>query len=84
MLSAGLRPPVTVPLEAWSLFANVLNYVIIAAMFAVEYQVRLRRFPQQSYGSFFNFMRRLAGVGAMFRPTGGNLAGRPGTDPREP
>jgi len=84
LLAAGLRPPVTVPLEAWSLFANVLNYVIVAAMFAVEYQVRLRRFPQQSYGSFFNFIRRLAAVGAMFRPTSANLASRSGTDPREP
>jgi len=84
MLSAGLRPPVTVPLEAWSLFANLLNYVIVAAMFAVEYRVRLRRFPQQSYGSFFNFIRRLAGVGSMFRPTSANLAAGPGADPREP
>jgi uncharacterized membrane protein len=84
LLSAGLRPRVTVPLDAWSLFANVLNYLIVAAMFAVEYQVRLRRFPQQSYGSFFNFIRRLAGVGALFRPTSANLAGGPGTGPREP
>lgn len=84
LLSAGLDPPVTVPLEAWSLFANVLNYVVVAAMFAVEYQVRLRRFPQQSYGSFFNFIRRLAAVGAMFRPTSSNLASGPGTGPREP
>lgn len=84
LLSAGLQPPVSVPLEAWSLFANVLNYVIVAAMFAVEYRVRLRRFPQQSYGSFFNFMRRLAGVGAMFRPTSANLASAPGTDQRKP
>ena len=84
LLSAGLSPPVTVPLEAWSLFANVLNYLVVAAMFAVEYQVRRRRFPQQSYGSFFNFIRRLAAVGAMFRPTSANLASGPGTGPCEP
>lgn len=83
LLAAGLRPAITVPLAAWSLFANVLNYVIVAAMFAIEYRVRLRRFPQQSYGSFFNFIRRLAGVGAMFRPTSANLAGGPHTGPRD-
>ncbi len=84
LLAAGLHPSITIPLEAWSLFANVLNYVIVAAMFAIEYQVRLRRFPQQSYGSFFNFIRRLAGVGAMFRPTSANLSGHSDSEPRDP
>jgi len=84
LLAAGLHPSITIPLEAWSLFANVLNYVVVAAMFAIEYQVRLRRFPQQSYGSFFNFIRRLAGVGAMFRPTSANLSGHPDPEPRDP
>ena len=82
--AAGLSPGITIPLEVWSLFANVLNYVIVAAMFAVEFQVRVRRFPQQSYGSFFAFIRRLASVGSIFRPTAGNLAGRSGTESREP
>ena len=84
LLAAGLRPSITIPLAAWSLFANVLNYVIVAAMFTVEYQVRLRRFPQQTYGSFLNFIRRLAGVGAMFRPTSANLSGHSDSEPRDP
>ncbi len=83
LLSAGLNPRVTVPLRAWSLFANVLNYVIVAAIFAVEYRVRVRRFPERSYGGFFSFIRRLAGVSAMFRPTSAGLASRPGAGPRE-
>jgi uncharacterized membrane protein len=83
LLSAGLNPRVTVPLGAWSLFANVLNYVIVAAVFAVEYRVRLRRFPERSHGGFFSFIRRLAGVSAMFRPTTAGLARRPGAGPRE-
>jgi uncharacterized membrane protein len=70
LLVAGISPPVPVPLEAWSLFANVLNYLIVGAMFAVEYQVRRRKFPQQSYRGFFDFLRRLSGVSAIFRPTG--------------
>jgi len=70
LLTAGVTPPVTVPLEAWSLFANVINYLIVAAMFAIEFQFRRRRFPQQSYRGFFDFLRRLSGVSAIFRPTG--------------
>jgi uncharacterized membrane protein len=83
LLSAGLNPRVTVPLGTWSLFANVLNYVIVGTLFAVEYKVRQRRFPQQSYGSFLNFIRRLSGVSAMFRPTGAALPNQPGAGPRE-
>jgi uncharacterized membrane protein len=69
LLSIGLHPPVTVPLAVWSLFANVLNYLIVGALFVGEYRLRRRRFPQQSYRGFFDFTRRLAGVGSLFRPT---------------
>ena len=69
LLSVGLQSPVTVPLEAWSLFANVLNYLIVGALFVGEYWLRRRRFPQQSYRGFFDFTRRLAGVGSLFRST---------------
>lgn len=70
LLAAGITPPVSVPLEAWSLFANVVNYLVVGAMFAVEFQIRRRRFPQQSYSGFFDFLRRLSSVSAIFRPTG--------------
>jgi len=70
LLSVGLHSPVTVPLGVWSLFANVLNYLIVGALFVGEYWLRRRRFPQQSYRGFFDFTRRLAGVGSLFRPTG--------------
>jgi len=69
LMSAGLHSPVTVPLGVWSLFANVLNYLIVGALFVGEYWLRRRRFPQQSYRGFFDFTRRLAGVGSLFRPT---------------
>jgi uncharacterized membrane protein len=69
LLSVGLHSPVTVPLAVWSLFANVLNYLIVGALFVGEYWLRRRRFPQQSYRGFFDFTRRLAGVGSLFRPT---------------
>ena len=69
LLSVGLHAPVTVPLRVWSLFANVLNYLIVGALFVCEYWLRRRRFPQQSYRGLFDFTRRLAGVGSLFRPT---------------
>jgi len=69
LLIAGLDPVVTVPLAVWSLFANVLNYVIVAAAFVVEYAARRRRFPQQPYSGFVDFTRKLAAHEALFRPT---------------
>jgi len=68
--SAGLDPGVSVSLGMWSLFANVLNYVIVAALFVAEFVVRRRRFPQSPYRSFVDFSRRLASLDRMFRQAG--------------
>ena len=84
LLAAGLDPPVTVSLSTWSLFANVLNYLIVGALFVLEYWLRRRRFPQQSYRGFFDFARRLAGVSDMFRPASAGLQRPPGPDLRKP
>jgi uncharacterized membrane protein len=70
LLAAGFDPGIAVPLGIWSLFANVLNYLIVGALFVVEYWLRRRRFPQQTYRGLLDFTRRLASVSAMFRPTG--------------
>ena len=62
----GLKPVVTVPLSLWSLFANVLNYLLVAALFVVEFLYRQRRFPQQPYRGLLDFTRRVASLGAMY------------------
>lgn len=36
------------PLEIWSLFANLLNYLFIALLFLLEYGYRRLRFPRRS------------------------------------
>jgi uncharacterized membrane protein len=36
------------PLELWSLFANILNYLFIALLFVVEFSYRRLRFPQRT------------------------------------
>jgi uncharacterized membrane protein len=35
------------PLELWSLFANILNYLFIALLFVLEFIYRRLRFPQR-------------------------------------
>lgn len=67
--AAGFDPPFAVSIDVWSLFANVLNYVFVGAMFAIEFQLRRRRFPQQTYRGFFDFLRKLSRVSAIFSPT---------------
>jgi uncharacterized membrane protein len=72
LLTAGLDPPVTVPIGAWSLFANVLSYVFIAATFGIEFVIRGRRFPNPPYRGFLDFARRLATQSHIFRPMPGS------------
>jgi uncharacterized membrane protein len=72
LLTAGFEPMVAVPLSLWSLFANVLNYVFVGALFLAEYAVRLRRFPRQPHASFVEFLRRVAAQGSLFRPVVGD------------
>jgi len=67
LLTFGVQPVVTVPLSLWSLFANVLNYLLVAGLFVGEFMFRRRRFPQQPYGGLLDFTRRVAGLGTMFR-----------------
>jgi len=62
LLLLGLHPGVTVPQEVWSLFANLLEYGIVAAFFAIEYGYRRQRFPQQPYANILDFLRRMVRV----------------------
>ena len=79
LLAAGFDAGISVPLAAWSLFANVLSYVFIGGMFAIEFVVRGRRFPHQPYRGVVDFMRRLAAQGHLFRPGAGRH--EPAADP---
>lgn len=67
LITFGVQPVVTVPIGVWSLFANLLNYLLVAALFVVEFAYRRRRFPQQPYRGLLDFARRVAGVGVSFR-----------------
>jgi uncharacterized membrane protein len=58
LLAAGAEPPFTVSQESWSLFANLIGYLLVGAFFLVEYAYRRRRFPQQPYRNLFDFIRQ--------------------------
>ncbi|MCK7592362.1 ketosynthase [Pseudomarimonas salicorniae] len=66
LVETGFAPPLAVPLSLWSLFANVLNYVIVAAFFLLEYAYRRRRFPDQPYRNVVDFTCRVARLGPAF------------------
>jgi uncharacterized membrane protein len=66
LAAAGVRASVSVPIETWSLFANVINYVVLGAMFVVEFAYRRHRFPGQRHGRFVDFVRSLVRLGPLF------------------
>jgi uncharacterized membrane protein len=76
LLAAGIAPPFTVPLEVWSLVANVLNYLLVGAFFLGEYAFRRRRFPQQPHRDIFDFLRRAGAAGPGVLRDLGRDAGR--------
>jgi uncharacterized membrane protein len=63
LLMMGVRPPVTVPVEVWSLFANFLNYVLAGGFFLAEYFYRQHRFPEQPYRNLLDFLQRARRLG---------------------
>lgn len=48
--------------ETWSLFTNFINYLILAMMFIIEYQVRIRVFTEKQHMGFFEYLNRLRKV----------------------
>jgi len=64
LLAVGIQPPLAVPLDFWSLFANVLNYLLVGAMFLVEYAIRRRKFPEQAYRNIVDFILQMSRLGS--------------------
>lgn len=59
LLTGGIYPPLTVSHELWSLFTNLIEYLVVAAFFLIEYAYRRQRFPRQPYRNMFDFIRRM-------------------------
>ncbi|AKC86927.1 ketosynthase [Pseudoxanthomonas suwonensis] len=64
--SLGRTPWIAVPHSAWSWFANLLNYGLVAGFMVGEFQYRKRRFPQRPYRNGAEFARRMAALGPAF------------------
>ena len=62
----GHPPLFTVSQDAWSWFANLLNYGIVGGFFIGEYLYRKRRFADRPYRDFPDFLRRMAALGPAF------------------
>ena len=64
----GLASPVTVPRSTWSLFANLLNYLVVVLWFVAEYLWRRHRFPlhTRAEGGFTGFGARMMRLGPAF------------------
>lgn len=58
----GWPVPLPVSEAQWAVAAHVGNYGLVAGFMLAEFQVRQRLFPGR-YTGFFDFLRRLAGVG---------------------
>lgn len=67
--AVGVPAPLAVSRETWSLFANILNYAIVAAFFVLEYAYRRRRFPGRPYRNLADFLRRAAAAGPALAAT---------------
>jgi uncharacterized membrane protein len=58
--AGGIDPGLAVSHEVWSLFTNLIEYLLVAAFFAIEYAYRRQKFPRQPYRNMFDFLRRMA------------------------
>lgn len=69
LVRLGHAPLVTLPQEAWSWFANFIDYGLVGGFFVAEYAYRTHRFPDRPYRNFGEFMRRMAALGPRFWQT---------------
>lgn len=62
MAGLALALAIWAPLEAWSLFTNVVIYALIAALFVGEYLYRRLRFRQYRHASLPALLRNVRGA----------------------
>ena len=60
----------TGPLAAWSLFSNLLNYLLVAVFFVLEYVYRRVRYRHHTHATPWRTLRLITHYGAMLRSHG--------------
>lgn len=66
LLVSGITPPLTVRQSTWSLFANLLNYLIIGGFFVFEQLWRRLRHPPRDRRSVLELGSRVMRLGPAF------------------
>ena len=56
----GIHSTLAVPASFWAAWTGVAGYLVVAVFFTAEYAYRQRRFPDQPYDGFVDFLRRTA------------------------
>jgi len=46
----------------WSIFTNLINYLLIVLFFLLEYAIRIRLFPEVDHPGFIGFIRSLVSI----------------------
>lgn len=62
MMLQSLALSVAASREIWSLFTNLINYLLVLIIFFVEYRIRLRQLPHLNHPGFVNFLLSLKDV----------------------
>jgi len=74
MAAVSLGLALSAPMVTWSLFTNLISYVLLALFFVGEYLYRRSRFRHHEHAGFVEFVRRLPTYRLWTRPPGGGLA----------
>ena len=72
MAAISLALALAGPLALWSLFSNIMNYVLVVVFFVLEYLYRRIRYRHHPHTSPWKMMRRLRNYRPFPRPADGN------------
>jgi len=70
---AGFEPALHVRHATWSLFANVLNYLVIGGFVILEHAYRRMRFPEMQHHNLAESVRRMAAAAPRLLGKDGHL-----------
>jgi uncharacterized membrane protein len=77
MASVSFALALAGPRELWSVFTNLVSYVLLALLFLCEYLYRRIRFRHHRHAGLVDFLRRLPSYRPWGKPPHGRLADGP-------
>ena len=70
MAAVSIALAAVASLEAWSLFTNIVNYLLVAVFFIVEYLYRRLRYPHHPHATPWQMVRLMRNFKVVPRPPG--------------